>query len=148
MQDPFNSKSMMNQPLSFSSALKPSHHRRAHSEVSFRLPEDLDLASDPFDGAPAGSFEEMGSEEDFFSTYMDMEKLGGGSSAADASPAAGPTDGKGDGEKTFERPRHRYSNSMDSSSLMLSESTIEAKKAMAPDKLAELWTVDPKRAKR
>ncbi|KAM1162626.1 hypothetical protein ACFX13_001669 [Malus domestica] len=41
------------------------------------------------------------------------------------------------------RPRHRHSNSVDASL-----DSIEAKKAMAPDKLAELWTVDPKRAKR
>ncbi|RAL54941.1 unnamed protein product [Cuscuta campestris] len=148
MQDPFNSKPTMNQHPLFSSALKPSHHRRAHSEVNFRLPEDLDLASDPFDATPAGSFEDMGSEEDFFSTYMDMDKLGGGSSAADASPAAGSADGCGYGEKPFARPRHRYSNSVDSSSSLLGESTIEAKKAMPPDKLAELWTLDPKRAKR
>lgn len=31
---------------------------------------------------------------------------------------------------------------------MLDENCIDAKKAMAPNKLAELWTVDPKRAKR
>ncbi|XP_019158142.1 PREDICTED: transcription factor RF2b-like [Ipomoea nil] len=144
MQDPANSKPMMmSQPPAFPSALRPSHHRRAHSEVNFRLPEDLDLASDPFDAAPAGSFEEMGSEDDLFSTYMDIEKLGGG-----GGPDSVATDSGGDGEKSLGRPRHRYSNSVDSSSLLLSESTIEAKKAMAPDKLAELWTIDPKRAKR
>lgn len=44
-------------------------------------------------------------------------------------------------------PGHRRSNSADASSSMLSEG-IEAKKAMSPDKLAELWNVDPKRAKR
>ncbi|ONI02185.1 hypothetical protein PRUPE_6G181900 [Prunus persica] len=41
------------------------------------------------------------------------------------------------------RPRHRHSDSVDASL-----DSIEAKKAMAPDKLVELWTVDPKRAKR
>nr|GEU97779.1 transcription factor RF2b [Tanacetum cinerariifolium] len=53
----------------------------------------------------------------------------------------------GNGNET--RPRHRHSNSVDgsSSNLFMSES-IEAKKAMAPEKLAELWTLDPKRAKR
>nr|GMD57738.1 Transcription factor RF2b [Ipomoea batatas]GME11485.1 Transcription factor RF2b [Ipomoea batatas] len=146
MQDPGNSKPMMmSQAPAFPSALRPSHHRRAHSEVNFRLPEDLDLVSDPFDAAPAGSFEEMGSEDDLFSTYMDIEKLGG----AGAGPDSVAADSGGDGEKSLGRPRHRYSNSVDSSSsLLLSESTIEAKKAMAPDKLAELWTIDPKRAKR
>jgi len=42
---------------------------------------------------------------------------------------------------------HRRSNSADTSSSSLLEG-IEAKKALSPDKLAELWTVDPKRAKR
>ncbi|KAL0401091.1 UNVERIFIED_CONTAM: Transcription factor b [Sesamum latifolium] len=76
MQDP-NSKHSLNPTPSFPAAMRPAHHRRAHSEVNFRLPEDLDLVSDPFD-APAGSFEEMGSEDDLFSTYMDIEKLNGG----------------------------------------------------------------------
>ncbi|KAI3517501.1 hypothetical protein L1887_16716 [Cichorium endivia] len=139
---------------------RPSHHRRAHSEVNFRLPEDLDLVSDSFD-APSGSFEEIGSEDDLFSTYMDMEKLGSslkdgsgvldsgritnvvgeGGASDDNSGGAG-----GDGEKSSTRPRHRHSNSVDGANFF--RESIEAKKAMAPDKLAELWTVDPKRAKR
>ncbi|KAJ8552899.1 hypothetical protein K7X08_020292 [Anisodus acutangulus] len=129
MQDPSNPNSVKlpNQPTpSFSSAFRPSHHRRAHSEVNFRLPEDL--VSDP-------------AEDDFFSTYMDMEKL---SSVADMDNAGRVGVESSDGEK---RTRHRHSNSVDSSTLLLTES-IEAKKAMAPDKLAELWTIDPKRAKR
>ncbi|GER46586.1 basic-leucine zipper transcription factor family protein [Striga asiatica] len=141
----------MNQMQPFSGVMRPAHHRRAHSEVNFRLPEDMDLASDPFD-APAGSFEEMGSEDDLFSTYMDMEKLAGGGSAIGDSVF--DNDGGGtveEAEKSGEgvsRPRHRHSNSVDSSSLLFNESGIEAKKAMAPEKLAELWSVDPKRAKR
>ncbi|XP_051121416.1 transcription factor RF2b-like [Andrographis paniculata] len=144
-QDP-NAK----QQQAFNSAMRPAHHRRAHSEVNFRLPEDLDLVGDPFD-APAGSFEEMGSEDDLFSTYMDIEKLSGaaaGSGIADAAAAAAVFDnGSADVEAT-PRPRHRHSNSVDGSSLAMNERSIEAKKAMAPDKLAELWTIDPKRAKR
>ncbi|KAK4351239.1 hypothetical protein RND71_030552 [Anisodus tanguticus] len=144
-----NSVKLPNQPTSFSAAFRPSHHRRAHSEVNFRLPEDLDLVSDPFD-ASAGSLEEIGSEDDFLSTYMDMEKLGGGSNPSDDNAGAGGSRvgaESSDGEKSMMRPRHRHSNSVDRSSLLLSES-IEAKKAMAPDKLAELWTIDPNRAKR
>ncbi|KAG5533627.1 hypothetical protein RHGRI_027720 [Rhododendron griersonianum] len=121
MQDPSNSK-LLTPTASFRTA----HHRRAHSEVNFRLPDDLDLGSDPFDG-PSGSFDEFGSEDDLFCTYMDMEKLG--SAAADGG------DNGGGGEKSA-RPRHRHSNSVDGS-VLLSES-IEAKKAMAPEKLAEL----------
>ncbi|XP_016432422.1 transcription factor RF2b [Nicotiana tabacum] len=166
MQDPshLNSVKLPNQPpSSFSAAaFRPSHHRRAHSEVNFRLPEDLDLESDPFD-APAGSFEEIGSEDDFFSTYMDIEKLGsGGGSNSGSDAAAGGLENAGgsggssrvgaessDGEKSMMmKPRHRHSHSVDSSSSLLLSESIEAKKAMAPDKLAELWTIDPKRAKR
>ncbi|KAI3458461.1 hypothetical protein Pfo_015124 [Paulownia fortunei] len=155
MQDP-NSKLSLNPMPPFSAAMRPSNHRRAHSEVNFRLPEDLDLVSDPFD-APAGSFEEMGSEDDLFSTYMDIEKLsaGGGSGIGDPvfDNAGGGSSGAAaeEGEKSgggVSRPRHRHSNSVDSSSLLFNESSLEAKKAMAPDKLAELWTMDPKRAKR
>lgn len=156
MQDPSNPNPMNAAPFPF----RASHHRRAHSEVNFRLPDDLDLVSDTFD-APSGSFEELGYEDDLFCTYMDIEKLGsnladggGGldsgriSNSGGGGGASEDNNGSGDGdaEKSNTRPRHRHSNSMDSSSLY-SES-IEAKKAMAPDKLAELWTVDRKRAKR
>ncbi|KAG9139016.1 hypothetical protein Leryth_023533 [Lithospermum erythrorhizon] len=46
-------------------------------------------------------------------------------------------------------PRHRHSNSMDGSSTTTSFEAVDStKKAMAPDKLAELALIDPKRAKR
>ncbi|CAA0836648.1 Basic-leucine zipper (bZIP) transcription factor family protein [Striga hermonthica] len=153
LQDP-NTQHSTNQMQPFSGVMRPAHHRRAHSEVNFRLPEDLDLASDPFD-APAGSFEEMGSEDDLFSTYMDMEKLAGRGSAIvdsvfdnDGGGTAEEAEKSGEGGGAVSRPRHRHSNSVDSSSLLFNESGIEAKKAMAPEKLSELWSVDPKRAKR
>ncbi|KAL1192430.1 bZIP transcription factor 18 [Cardamine amara subsp. amara] len=120
------------------------YHRRAQSEVQFRLPEDLDL-SEPFNG-----FEELGSEEELFS-YMDIEKLGSGSgsasdSAGQSAPRSdNPFSGEAGNDAGNSRPRHRQSLSVDGSSTMES---IEAKKAMAPDKLAELWVIDPKRAKR
>ena len=126
---------------SFGNAFRSGHHRRAHSEVNFRLPEDLDLASDPFCGPSSGSFDEIGSEDDLLCTYMDMEKFG----SSTAPDCGGGVAAESSGEKR-DRPRHRHSNSVDGS-IRLSES-IEAKKAMAPDKLAELWTIDPKRAKR
>lgn len=124
------------------------YHRRAHSEVQFRLPEDLDL-SEPF-----GGFEDLGSEDDIFCTYMDIEKLGGSGSDSAAAPRSdnpfsggGENVGRGEeGGGSSSRPRHRHSLSVDGGSSSLE--SIEAKKAMAPDKLAELWVVDPKRAKR
>ncbi|KAF5738410.1 transcription factor RF2b [Tripterygium wilfordii] len=141
-----------------------SFHRRALSEVHFRIPDDLDLSFD----VPA-SFE----EDDLFDACMDIEKLGSGPASSSNTPK--PEDDQGDvpssmpestngggeeggthnqgmavesseGEKNGNaRPRHRYSNSVDGSSSLES---IEAKKAMAPEKLAELWTLDPKKAKR
>lgn len=96
----------------------------------------------------------MGSEDDFFSTYMDMEKLGcgGGSGIGDSVFDNGSGGAEEEEEKSggggVSRPRHRHSNSVDSSSFLFNEGSIEAKKAMAPEKLAELWSLDPKRAKR
>ncbi|GAB2286223.1 hypothetical protein Dimus_020645 [Dionaea muscipula] len=174
-----------------SSSFKGPHHRRAHSEVCLRVPYYgfMDLSSDPFAGS---STEELGSEDDLFSTYIDVEKLGG-DGAASASAAAPPpatctaaaagsdsraggncldqsincggpcgsNNGGVTGEK-YMRPRHRHSNSVDASPSGTGGSRggtgegdcnvfgeiMEAKKAMPPDKLAELWSIDPKRAKR
>ncbi|XP_004296017.1 PREDICTED: transcription factor RF2b-like [Fragaria vesca subsp. vesca] len=117
-------------------------HRRAHSEVSFRLPEDLmDLSGpDPFTSSAAAAADD---EEDLFSTYIDLDKLQAGASAAT------DDDSGGGGEKRA-ASRHRHSSSVDTSSTSTGVfgEVMEAKKAMPPDKLAELWTLDPKRAKR
>ncbi|XP_004307733.1 PREDICTED: transcription factor RF2b [Fragaria vesca subsp. vesca] len=130
-------------------SFRGSYHRRAQSEVHFRILDDLDLLQDPFDG-PSNSFEELGSEDDLFCTYMDIEKLGskledgssGGQKVENAGGGGAASQAEA-GEGSNARPRHRHSSSMDGSL-----ESIEAKKAMAPEKLAELWAVDPKRAKR
>ncbi|TKY56606.1 Transcription factor RF2b [Spatholobus suberectus] len=117
-----------------------SHHRRAHSEVSFRLPDDMmDLSpSDPFaGGSSTASMEEIGSEDDLFSTYIDVDGSGAAGNGADPN---------GEREKSPARLRHRHSSSVDGFASF--GEIMEAKKAMPPDKLAELWTIDPKRAKR
>ncbi|KAF7816230.1 transcription factor RF2b-like [Senna tora] len=139
------------------------HHRRAHSEVSFRLPDDMmDLSpSDPFNGGSStASLEEIGSEDDLFSTYIDVDKLGGANGSGGGGGGNGSDqNGNGNGVGTSNhnerekspsaRPRHRHSSSVDgSSSTSMFGEIMEAKKAMPPDKLAELWTIDPKRAKR
>ncbi|GMI72467.1 basic leucine-zipper 18 [Hibiscus trionum] len=132
------------------------HHRRAHSDVQFRIPDELDLGSDTFEG--------LGPEDDLLCSYMDIEKLGGslkgvdeigafGSSSCGSGGSSQNQKGEemsggesGNGEKKNNgKGRHRYSNSVDGCFTM---ELIEAKKAMSPDKLAELWTADPKRAKR
>ena len=54
-------------------AARGAHHRRARSEVAFRLPDDLGLGGG---GGPDGdAFDEIGSEDDLFSTFMDIEKI-------------------------------------------------------------------------
>ncbi|XP_075633268.1 transcription factor RF2b [Castanea sativa] len=141
------------------------HHRRAHSEVSFRLSDDMmmDLSpSDAFNGGGGGggsstaSLDEIGSEDDLFSTYIDVDKLGGadqsgveGNGNANGEKSGGGGGGGGGGG----RGRHRHSSSVDGSSTTTSSTGVfgeimDAKKAMPPDKLAELWNIDPKRAKR
>ncbi|KAI4382908.1 hypothetical protein MLD38_008807 [Melastoma candidum] len=147
----------------FPNPFRGSHHRRAHSEVNFRIPDDHDFGSDPlFDSGsgsgPSGSFDDLGSEDDLLiMTYMDMEKIGSGAGYSEnvgheGVNAGGCGGGEGDrgggggggGGGEGKKSGHRHSASMDGGLL----ESIEAKKAMAPDKLAELWTVDPKRAKR
>lgn len=143
-----------------------SHHRRSHSEVNYRLPDDMMGLSppDPLNGGSStASLEEIGSEDDLFSTYIDVEKLGGatdgsgrGGNGSDQSGycnGVAGTSGHNDGEKSpsaaVQRPRHRHSSSVDcSTSTSMFGEIMEAKKAMPPDKLAELWAIDPKRAKR
>ncbi|KAJ4824282.1 hypothetical protein Tsubulata_040818 [Turnera subulata] len=150
MQDPTNNLETQAFTFRGGSGGGGGHHRRAHSEVHFRIPEDLDLGPDPFEGPSGSSFD----EDDLFCTYMDIEKLGsrpeeeGGMMKPDNAGGTGSGNEEAGAEKEMRnaaRPRHRYSNSVDGSSSLES---IEAKKAMAPDKLAELWTLDPKRAKR
>lgn len=119
-------------PLTSSLPLRGTHHRRAHSEVHFRTPEELDPVSDSL-------LDEFGSEDDLFCSYMDIEQLGS------RPRISGQSFPKTEIDAQVERPRHRHSNSVDGA-LMLE--SIEAKKAIAPDKLAELWIVEPKRAKR
>ncbi|MQM05728.1 hypothetical protein Taro_038543 [Colocasia esculenta] len=136
-----------------SSSLRAPHHRRAQSEVAFRIPDDLDLGSS--DTLSSG-FDEIGSEDDLFCTYMDIEKIGckldGGGSRPDggnggcreetgASVAGAPMwraeEMKGDNAAgtvslaaavtacTVPRPKHRYSNSVDGSIMMGSTASTE-----------------------
>ncbi|XP_045823610.1 transcription factor RF2b-like [Trifolium pratense] len=142
-----------------------SHHRRSHSEINYRLPDDMmDLSpSDPLNGggSSTASFEEIGSEDDLFFTYIDVDKLGGVTNGLNQNGYGNGngngvgTSGNNDGEKspnddaTTPRTRHRHSCSVDgSTSTSMFGEIMDAKKAMPPDKLAELWTIDPKRAKR
>ncbi|KAI9110869.1 hypothetical protein K1719_018307 [Acacia pycnantha] len=129
-------------------------HRRAQSEGQFRLPDNFDLEPCLFDG-PSSAFQDLAVFEDHILTaHMDLDKSGSQLHSASSDPKTGTLDSNnanaglvgtsGDGDKPS-RPRHRHSNSADGTLVL---EAIEAKKAMAPGKLAELWIVDPKRAKR
>lgn len=103
-------------------------------------------------GSSTGSLEEIGSEDDLFSTYINVDKLTGGN--GDGGNNGNGNGGGGNGadqkaattssSKGRQNNRHRHSNSMDGGYAQI----MEAKNAMPPDKLAELWNIDPKRAKR
>lgn len=107
------------------------HHRRANSDGCFLQ----------------GSLAEMGSEDDFVSAFLDIQKLttgdgGCGGYLMDHDGGGGNGGGCGGTGKIV---RHRQRNS----SLLegLGERN-EVKKAIATEKLAEIWAVDPKRVKR
>ncbi|XP_068634241.1 transcription factor RF2b-like [Aristolochia californica] len=139
---------------------RSSHHRRAQSEVAFRIPDDIDLVADPFgpaNGSSSSNLDEIGSEDDFFCTYMEIENLGSrmedsmGQGSQNGGPGTAPA--KSDEKSAPVRPRHRHSNSVDGSMTTTKGESVfgeiaDAKKAMAADKLAELAAIDPKRAKR
>ncbi|KAF8656565.1 hypothetical protein HU200_060626 [Digitaria exilis] len=126
-------------------APRAGHHRRARSEVAFRFPDDLGSAG-------GAGFDEIGSEDDLFSTFMDMDKIAGADRdrAAETSSPPRPT-------------KHRHSASFDGFGMGPSAGgtagqldgaggvfgeVMEAKKAMSSEQLAELAAIDPKRAKR
>lgn len=145
-------------------------HRRAHSEVPFRLPDDV-----CFEHSEAALFETPSvSDEacdDLFSMYIDVDQLNsGGETLASVNGSVPASD-----SRSSLSPHHMRSVSMDGvsahsdfgnsthtmpSSKQLSPSletikqeyptheSIEVKKAMAANKLAELALIDPKRVKR
>ncbi|XP_062159465.1 transcription factor VIP1 [Alnus glutinosa] len=148
-----------------------SYHRRAHSDTSFRFanlddlllfdPSDLDLSALPSPSPPPSG------------TPMAVDSSSKSSDEAKPRPtASGPAAhhfrslsvdsdffeglSLGEAKEAVEKRvhRHRHSNSMDGSSTASFEAdsalgALDAvKKSMAPDRLAELALIDPKRAKR
>lgn len=159
--------------------MPPRHrgHRRAQSEIAFRLPDDISFEHEPGLLETPTFSDEAG--DDLFSMYIDVDKLNSFSATSSSaglklqSDMPGPQShhmrslsidgvlagssgslGAGGlgGEIRERRPRHQHSLSMDGSvpikQEFLSSESLEAKKAMAASKLAELAMMDPKRAKR
>ncbi|RWW30132.1 hypothetical protein BHE74_00031561 [Ensete ventricosum] len=137
-------------------------HRRARSELAFRVPDELDRCSGDF--VAAGGAEEVGSEDDLFCTFMDVEQVEGSGSASEVGvwrdwSAESVEERKisGAAGAALSRPKHRHSVSVDGSSMLSSvplmgeevfAEAIELKKAMTSEQLADLAAVDPKKAKR
>lgn len=139
-----------------------SHHRRSHSDTSFRFaanfddlllfdPSDFDISNLPLpspvsDAVPmtVDSDESNGKSSHLRSLSVDSEFFDGLGFSG------------GGEEKVEERKvnRHRHSNSMDGSSATSFDGDYSVgmvdgvKKSMPPEKLAELALIDPKRAKR
>ncbi|KAE9617424.1 hypothetical protein Lal_00034082 [Lupinus albus] len=149
-----------------------SHHRRSHSDTTFRLatnfddlllfdPSDFDISTFPLP-SPTTSVGVAGSCAAVPMT-IDSDESSGQSSRPRPADAPGgghlrslsvDSDffdslvyaGGGDEKIKGRRVGHHRSNSMDGSPTTSFEECV--KKAMAPDKLAELARIDPKRAKR
>lgn len=166
------------------------HHRRAHSDTSFRTatldelllfdPSDLDISILPspalpsnnaaapaaHGGAPGAVDSALNSTDESNgmnsrprpagSPIGHLRSLSMDSDFFNGLGLTGVADGDKFGGKGVEERRvghHRHSNSMDGSSSLSFEADSSmaidgVKKAMAPDKLAELSLVDPKRARR
>eukprot|EP00250_Pteridium_aquilinum_P017953 c23860_g1_i1 orf=330-1703(+) len=152
-------------------------HRRAQSEIAFRLPDDISFEHEPGLLETPTFSDEAG--DDLFSMYIDVDKLNSYSATSSSAGLKFQTDmsapqphhmrslsvdgvlagssgslgpGGVGGEIRERRPRHHHSLSMDGSvpikQEFISSESLEAKKAMAASKLAELAMLDPKRAKR
>ncbi|KAE8735043.1 Transcription factor RF2a [Hibiscus syriacus] len=163
------------------------HHRRAHSDTTFRFddlllfdPSDLDLSfldlpdSSPNPSLPPVAPVPAESSDDSSSNCLPRSaqtnprqisshrrSVSVDSDFFDELGLTGPAISGGAGDEKFDgkrgvgekRVHHRHSNSMDGSTTTSFDvesfmAVDGVKKAMAPDGLAELALIDPKRAKR
>ncbi|CAH8354390.1 unnamed protein product [Eruca vesicaria subsp. sativa] len=117
-----------------------SFHRRSRSDdMSMFMFTDPLISSSV---APPSS-DDLPSDDDLFSSFIDVDSL---SSNPNPNPSISFPDPI---PPSSSRPRHRHSNSVDAGCAMYaSDEIMDAKKAMPPEKLSELWNIDPKRAKR
>ncbi|XP_059299144.1 transcription factor VIP1-like [Lycium ferocissimum] len=137
-----------------------SRHRRAQSETFFRFPDfdDDDMLLDNFNIQPPSSLIQPSNSPDYSSSAGPPSDNPAHyrSLSVDADFFDGLDFGAGGGaEKRVMTgsggTRHRHSNSMDGSfdtTSSFESDSLSVKKAMAPDRLAELSLIDPKRAKR
>ncbi|KAJ0250784.1 Basic leucine-zipper 52 [Hirschfeldia incana] len=126
-----------------------SFHRRSRSDDM-----SMFMFMDPLSSSgPPPSSDDLPSDDDLFSSFIDVDSLSSNPHPAIAFPshtaAAGSNSVAGAvPSSSSSRPRHRHSNSVDAGCAMYANEIMDAKKAMPPEKLSELWNIDPKRAKR
>lgn len=152
-------------------------HRRAQSEIAFRLPDEASFERELHSSEMPALSDEVG--EDLFSMYIDMDQINnfsnssgqaGAKSAGEGNNALPPTSSHHSRSLSMEalggfnnsraglggnygsseaprRPRHQHSSSLDGSTSLDFEGS-DSKKAMASAKLSEIALIDPKRAKR
>ncbi|XP_059626377.1 transcription factor RF2b-like [Cornus florida] len=140
-------------PIHHAAVFKGSQHRRTHSDLDYRIPDDeMGFSGRPYNGSSSASVEEAGSVDELFATYIDVEKLGEteGSGSGNSAERNGCSGGGGEGEKNMSR-HMKHGNSVDGLSKRGQGAfgeIRESRKAIPPEQLAQLWSVDPKRAKR
>ncbi|CAH8339788.1 unnamed protein product [Eruca vesicaria subsp. sativa] len=125
-----------------------SFHRRSRSDdmSMFMFMDPLISSSSSAAPPPPPSSDDLPSDDDLFSSFINVDSLSSNPhpslSSSNSVSVANPA-------PTTSRPRHRHSNSVDAGCAMYaSDEIMDANKAMPPEKLSELWNIDPKRAKR
>ncbi|CAN8295246.1 unnamed protein product [Cochlearia groenlandica] len=126
-----------------------SFHRRSRSDdMSVFMFLDPSVTSS---AAPPSS-DDLPSDDDLFSSFIDVDSFSSNPNPSLTFPnqsinfvsVATPLPIS----SSSSRPRHRHSNSVDAGYAMYACGVTDAQKAMPPEKLSELWSIDPKRAKR
>ncbi|EOA38195.1 hypothetical protein CARUB_v10009673mg [Capsella rubella] len=121
-----------------------SFHRRSRSDDM-----SMFMFMDPLSSGAPPSSDDLPSDDDLFSSFIDVDSL-----TSNPNPFPNPSlssnsvSGAINPPPPSSRPRHRHSNSVDAGCAMYAGEIMDAKKAMPPEKLSELWNIDPKRAKR
>ncbi|KAG7653341.1 Basic-leucine zipper domain [Arabidopsis suecica] len=120
-----------------------SFHRRSRSDDM-----SMFMFMDPLSSGAPPSSDDLPSDDDLFSSFIDVDSL-----TSDPNPFPNPSLSSNsvsgaNPPPPSSRPRHRHSNSVDAGCAMYAGEIMDAKKAMPPEKLSELWNIDPKRAKR
>ncbi|CAN8311487.1 unnamed protein product [Cochlearia groenlandica] len=131
-----------------------SFHRRSRSDdmSMFMFMDPLISSSSAVAAVAPPSSDDLPSDDDLFSSFIDVDSLSSNPNPIISFPNQSNTVVSvaipQATSSSSSRPRHRHSNSVDAGCAMYANEIMDAKKAMPPEKLSELWNIDPKRAKR